>query len=67
MTKASRAVASGIVHLGLGDREQALDLIETGTREVRSDVTITTLLYDYLKDEPRYQALLREMGLDITS
>ena len=62
----SRTLSLGIVHLGLGDKRKALDCIETGIKGVRSDLTVTTVLYDLLKDEPRYQALLSEMGLPVS-
>jgi tetratricopeptide (TPR) repeat protein len=66
--RAYKWIALGIVHLGLGDEQKAMDCIEAGIEEgARSDVTITTLLYEFLKDEPRYQAILGEMGLDFSS
>ncbi|MEO5629570.1 MAG: tetratricopeptide repeat protein, partial [Thermomonas sp.] len=51
------------VMLALGDREGALDLLERGYEE--RDVRMSFLLLDWksLRDEPRYQALLRRMAL----
>ena len=51
-----------VVH-ALGDTGRALDLLEQGYRE--RDVRMSFLLIDWpsLRDEPRYQALLRRMHL----
>lgn len=55
-----------IVHLGLGNKERALELLEKGYTERPADITLTGPLYILLKDEPRYQAILRNMGLHLT-
>jgi tetratricopeptide (TPR) repeat protein len=58
-----RSIDLAILHLGLGDRQKALDLLEVGFIERPADVTLTALLYPLLRDEPRYQAILSSMGL----
>jgi TolB-like protein/Tfp pilus assembly protein PilF len=51
------------VYLALGNKERALDLLEQGYAE--RDVRMSFLLIDWptLRDEPRFQALLRRMRL----
>jgi tetratricopeptide (TPR) repeat protein len=61
-----KSLGLGILHWGLGNKETALDLIEQGVRERRGDIMTTTALYRLLKGEPRYQAMLREMGLSLS-
>lgn len=52
-----------IVHLGLGEREQALSCLERGCD--RRDMPLVSLnihpIYDDLRAEPRFDALLRRM------
>jgi TolB-like protein/Flp pilus assembly protein TadD len=63
-----RHVAStcfALIHLGLGEKEQALDWLETGARG--RELALAGLgvhpAYDNLRGEPRFQALLRKLGL----
>jgi TolB-like protein/Flp pilus assembly protein TadD len=55
-----------IVHLGLGENAQALDWLEKGCD--RRDSPLVSLkvhpVYDPLRGEPRFQALLRRLGFD---
>jgi DNA-binding winged helix-turn-helix (wHTH) protein/TolB-like protein/Tfp pilus assembly protein PilF len=59
------SIPLGIAHLGLGHVEQAMGLLEKGIDERRVDLNFTTLLYDLLKDQPRYEAILHDMGLSL--
>jgi len=52
-----------IVHLGLGEKQRALALLETGYEERTVDSPGLAVLFELLRDEPRYQAILRRMGL----
>ena len=54
------------IHLGLGERETALDLLEQG-HGARDRAMIWLRVaprFDRLRDEPRFRALLKAMGLD---
>jgi TolB-like protein/Flp pilus assembly protein TadD len=57
--------ALAVIHLGLGDRARSLDCLEKGCD--RRDAPLTTLkvhpVYDPLRGEPRFQALLRRLHL----
>jgi TolB-like protein/Flp pilus assembly protein TadD len=54
-----------IVHLGLGENERALEWLEAGME--RRHMSLSGLkvhpVYDPLRDEPRFQALLERLGL----
>jgi TolB-like protein/tetratricopeptide (TPR) repeat protein len=54
-----------IVHLGLGEHEQALDWLEKACAQ--REMTLITLkmhpIYEALRNEPRFQAVLRRLGL----
>ncbi len=54
-----------VVHLGLGDSEGALACLERGCEQ--RDPPLTALkvhpLYDPLRESPRFQALLGQLGL----
>jgi TolB-like protein/DNA-binding winged helix-turn-helix (wHTH) protein/tetratricopeptide (TPR) repeat protein len=53
-----------VVHLGLGEQEQALLLLEKAYEERAFEVTgFSGLLAEILLDNPRFQQLLRRMGL----
>jgi len=53
-----------IVHLGLGEQDQALLLLEKAYEERAFDVhSFSGLIADVLLDEPRFQDILRRMGL----
>jgi len=53
-----------IVHLGLGEKSRALDWLELGCE--RHELTVTSInshpLYDSLRNEPRFSALLQRIG-----
>jgi tetratricopeptide (TPR) repeat protein len=53
------------LHLGLGDRERALDLLEVAAEERSVDMIWLAVRPTYrpLRDEPRFQALLTRVGL----
>ena len=52
-----------LIHLGLGERERALDWLERACDQ--RDIPLVSLkthpLYDELRDEPRFQAVLQRM------
>jgi serine/threonine-protein kinase len=54
-----------LVHCGLGEKEQALNWLETGCD--RRELTITAIgihpAYDTLRQEPRFTALLKRIGV----
>jgi tetratricopeptide (TPR) repeat protein len=54
-----------VIHVGLGEKEEALDWLEEGCR--RRDLTLAVLgihpAYDDLHSEPRFQAILERVGL----
>ncbi len=54
-----------LIHLGLGEKEQALDWLETGARGRETPLAGLKVhpAYDNLRGEPRFQALLRTLGL----
>jgi TolB-like protein/Flp pilus assembly protein TadD len=55
-----------IVHLGLGDIRQSLDFLEKGCELRESPLTALKVhpIYDPLRGEPRFQALLKRLRLD---
>ena len=53
-----------LVHLGLGEQEQALQLLEKAYEERAFEVlSFSGLIADVLVDNPRFQRLLHRMGL----
>jgi serine/threonine-protein kinase len=59
------ATSLALVHAGLGENEAALAYLEKGAE--RRDLNLTPLkmhpAYDSIRPEPRFQALLRQIGL----
>jgi hypothetical protein len=57
------ATSFALVHLGLGERQEALRYLEQGCE--RHDISMVSLnthpIYDDLRREPRFEALLRRM------
>ena len=55
-----------LLHLGLGEKDKALDWLEKCYED--QDVLCLLLkvwqIYDPLRTEPRFQALLKKVGLD---
>jgi len=58
--------ASMVVYLGLGEKEKALEWLEKcyEDRDTQTWFLKVDPLYDSLRDEPRFQALLKKVGLD---
>ena len=54
-----------LIHLGLGENEQALDWLETGARGRETSLAGLKVhpAYDDLRGDPRFQALLRTLGM----
>ena len=51
------------IHAHLGDKDQVLDLLESVYREHCGDTTLKIgPLYDFVRSEPRFQAVLRQVG-----
>ena len=57
------------VHLGLGEKEEALDLLEQGADERAVDLVWMHVrpTYDPLRGHPRFEALLKRVGLPASS
>jgi hypothetical protein len=59
------ASSFALVHLGLGEKDAALMWLERGVN--RHQATVIGLkvhpAYDALREEPRFHAMLRQMGL----
>ena len=58
--------ASMVVYLGLGEKEKALEWLEKcyEDRDPQCWPLKVELFYDSLRTEPRFQALLKKVGLD---
>jgi serine/threonine-protein kinase len=54
-----------LIHLGLGEKEQALDWLERGYARQESALTAMGVhpAYDALRGEPRFETLLERLGL----
>jgi serine/threonine-protein kinase len=54
-----------LIHCGLGEKDRALDRLETAFR--RGELPLASIgvhpAYDTLRDEPRFTALLKKIGL----
>jgi TolB-like protein/Flp pilus assembly protein TadD len=67
LSKTSYIPCSGIalIHLGLGEKEKALEILEAGCEQ--RHLVLATLkvhpAYDDLRGEPRFSAILQRMGL----
>ena len=63
MTRAPQAIAN--VHLGLGQRSEALRWLERALDEQSIEVLgFSGPIFDLLQAEPRFRDLLRRMNLD---
>ncbi len=53
------------VHAGLGEKDQAFEWLEKGYEERSSQLTVIKVnpIYDSLRSDPRYEELLRRIGL----
>jgi TolB-like protein/Tfp pilus assembly protein PilF len=60
------ATCYAMVHLGLGEKDLALQSLEAGCdrREFSMVALAVHPVYDCLRDEPRYRAMVHRMGLD---
>ena len=58
--------ASMVVYLGLGEKEKALEWLEKcyADRDTQCWFLKVDPLYDSIRNEPRFQALLKKVGLD---
>jgi serine/threonine-protein kinase len=58
-------VAFAIVHIGLGDTDAAIEWTERAYDERRGWMVYLTVnpLFDVLQGNPRFEALIRKMGL----
>ncbi|MFN2564333.1 MAG: protein kinase [Gemmatimonadaceae bacterium] len=66
-TRRGYAAAVGMVYLGLGDRANALSWLERSAREREAFFGSTSLaanVFDPLRPDPRFAALLRTINLD---
>nr|MBA3556053.1 protein kinase [Gemmatimonadales bacterium] len=63
---ADEAYALGVAYTGLGDKERALDWLETAYADRSTWMNLTKVHpeLDPLRGEPRFQALLQQVGLD---
>jgi len=54
------------IHLGLGEKEKALDWLEKSYQDQESACWYLKVdpIYDSVRNEPRFQALLKKVGLD---
>jgi hypothetical protein len=52
-----------VIHLGLGDKARALDWLEEGCRRRDSQLSGIKMhpVYDPLREEPRFQALMKRL------
>jgi serine/threonine-protein kinase len=66
-TRRGYAAAAGMVHLGLGDKANALTWLERSAREHEAffgSTSLTASVFDPLRGEPRFAALVRTVNLD---
>jgi hypothetical protein len=57
-------VALAVAYLGVGERDRALSALERGYESREIDVpNVGGEIFDLLKDEPRFRAILKGMGL----
>src|SRR5205085_12091646 len=54
------------IYLGLGEKEKALDWLEESYQDQESACWYLKIdpIYDSVRNEPRFQALLKKVGLD---
>ena len=61
------ALPRALIYTGLGDKDQALEWLEKAVEECSSLIVICALnafpAWDPLRSDPRFQDLLRRMGL----
>jgi serine/threonine-protein kinase len=68
-TSAVPATCFAIVHLGLGENDSALEWLEAGMEQRQMSLSALKVhpVYDPLRQEPRFQALLVRLGLSQAS
>ena len=61
-----RVVTKSGMMLGLGEKEKALDWLDKSYQDQESACWYLTVdpIYDSVRNEPRFQALLKKVGLD---
>jgi tetratricopeptide (TPR) repeat protein len=61
------AMSFAIVHLGLGDKDRALDYLEVACAERETPLAAIGVhpVYDSLRHEGRFQAVLRRVGIRV--
>ena len=54
------------IYLGLGEKEKALDWLEKSYEDQESACWYLTVepVYDSVRNEPRFQAILKKLGLE---
>jgi len=59
------SICSALVHIGLGETERALDLLEAAcaNRELAMAGLKVHPAYDAIRSEPRFRAILQRVGL----
>lgn len=60
------STAFAMIYLGLGEKEKALDWLDKSYQDQESACWYLTVdpMYDSVRNEPRFQALLKKVGLD---
>ena len=55
-----------LIYVGLGDRDRALEWLRKGVRERAQTLVFLKVepMLDPLRSDPRFQALLRELGIE---
>jgi hypothetical protein len=56
----------GLVYLGLGEKEQAIEWLDKASDERTPEINHVKCepIYDSIRDEPKFRALLKKVGLE---
>jgi hypothetical protein len=56
----------GLVYLGLGEKEQAIEWLDKASDERPPEIIHVKCepIYDSIRDEPKFRALLKKVGLE---
>ncbi|CAN5786187.1 serine/threonine-protein kinase [soil metagenome] len=60
-------VALAIIHIGLGEKAQALDWLERVEADAGARIFLADPIFDPIRSEPRFQGLLKRLGLEYTA